>query len=513
MAFVSNSKTAIDAWGKFGNHDWSWEALAPYYKKFHTLSRPSDATVEHLRLNIDDALHSDGPVHVSFPEDTENPLTSAWVNAFATLGLPSNSDPFTGTMTGGYINSATIDAKTRTRSSAAISYLEPAKSRPNLHVETGVLVHKIIFDTTGEKPKAIGVELLKEGRTTIFNASKEIILAAGTVGSPKLLELSGVGDRDRLENLGIKVIVDNPNVGENFQDHASVGLSFEVVDGIKTLDSLNRQEPEAIQEAMMQYMQDKTGPFSSNSNIAAAMLPLPELLNGSDAALKLDEIIEGLWDDKIIDDDFTPEHSAFVRSVLGKPTEPTANVFAFEAGANFLPEAGGDIMSSKQIQGNFLSICAYLYFPLSRGSIHITSSDPAQKPAINPRYLEHPLDLELMARHLSFIETLIRTEPLSKCLKPNGRRSRGAPTDLRDLNATKAYIKKAALSAWHLTSSCAMLPRNKGGVVDSELCVHGVQGLRIVDASIMPIATRGNPQSTVYAVAERAASLIKLGNA
>lgn len=176
---------------------------------------------------------------------------------------------------------------------------------------------------------------------------------------------------------------------------------------------------------------------------------------------------------------------------------------------DFIPEgAGVDIIQNASGGGNFLTICAALLFPLSRGSSHITSSDPAEKPSIDPRYLSHPLDLEVLARLVRYIDTIARADPLAGLLMPGGRRSHGAPADLADLEQARAYARRAALSCWHLTSTCAMLPRDRGGVVDPGLSVYGTEGLRIVDSSVVPLATRGNPQTTVYAVAERAADLI-----
>lgn len=134
-------------------------------------------------------------------------------------------------------------------------------------------------------------------------------------------------------------------------------------------------------------------------------------------------------------------------------------------------------------------------FPLSRGYSHINSADVTAKPTIDPRYMTHPLDVEILARLVAYIDTITKTEPLAKLLKPGGRRSYGAPGDLTDLEQVRAYIKKSTLSCWHPTSTCALLPRERGGVV--------------VDSSIIPVQTRGHTQTTVYAVAERAADLIK----
>lgn len=148
-------------------------------------------------------------------------------------------------------------------------------------------------------------------------------------------------------------------------------------------------------------------------------------------------------------------------------------------------------------------------FPLSRGSSHINSADVTAKPTIDPRYMTHPLDVEILARLVAYIDTITKTEPFAGLLKPGGRRSYGSPEDLTDLGQARAYVKSSTLSCWHPTSTCALLPRERGGVVDPQLRVYGVEGLRIVDSSIIPVQTRGNTQTTVYAVAERAADLIK----
>ncbi|KAI0141132.1 hypothetical protein F4776DRAFT_550199 [Hypoxylon sp. NC0597] len=517
QAFVANSKAAIDAWGEFGNHGWDWQTLAPYYRKSHTLSCPTPAVYDHLRLSyIDDTIRAkDGPVQVSFPDEASDPLPAAWVDTLTRLGFPPSGDPFSGDMTGGYINAMSVDPSSRTRSDSATAYYEPAKSRPNLHVITGALVDKIVFDMSGDLPRAIGVQFQKDDRRIIARANNEVILAAGAFGTPKLLELSGIGSRERLEPLGIPIVVDNPNVGENLQDHPTACVSFEAAEGVKTMDDLSRQDPEAIAAAMQEYAANKTGPLAVGGNFIGSLLPVADFL-----AADAEETLKAALNMQVPSDlsgPFSPYHTAFVHSMLAKRTEGTGNIFLYASCGNFIPEgAGADIVQTASSDGNFLTFCAALLFPLSRGSVHIASSDPAQKPIIDPRYLQHPLDVEVLARHLTYIDKIVHTEPLSRYIKPNGRRSAGAPSNLSDLDQVKQYIKKATLSCWHPTSSCAMLPRERGGVVDPKLKVYGVESLRVVDSSAIPMATRGNPQTTVYAVAERAADLIKehygLGN-
>ncbi|KAI1313201.1 hypothetical protein F5Y03DRAFT_338385 [Xylaria venustula] len=510
QAFVANSKAAVDAWEEFGNPGWNWETLSPYYRKFHTLSRPSAETVRHLRLNyIDESLRAtEGPVQASFPDVIDDPLPGAWVDTLAALGHPASGDPFSGRFTGGYINSMSIDPETRTRSDAVTAYIEPIKTRQNLQIITGALAEKLVFDTTGAELKVTGVQIRKDGNSVIVKAAKEVILAAGVFGSPKLLELSGIGSHERLENLSIPVIVDNPNVGENLQDHPNVGLSFEVVDGVKTLDAISRQEPEALAAAMNEYMTKKTGPLAVGANYAGSLLRVPDFADAPSSEVTLEEVLKTATN--TTPGPFSSDHAAFVRSVLTNRNEGPGNLFTYAAFSNFIPEdSGADIIQQVATKGNFLTICAALLHPLSRGSAHINSSDPDEKPTIDPRYLEHPVDLDVLACYVRFIDQIVKTEPFSRYIKPNGRRSNEFPINMNNLNEVKEYVKKATLSCWHPTSTCAMLPLDKGGVVDPNLKVYGVANLRVVDTSILPIVTRGNPQTTVYAVAERAADIIR----
>lgn len=475
QAFVANSKSAMDAWAGFGSPGWDWKTMAPYFRKFYTLHRPSDAVSNNLRLDyIDDEVRgTDGPIQASFPDEVEDPVPSAWVDTLSVLGYPPSGDPFSGDFTGAYVNAMSIDPATRTRSDAATSYYEPSKARPNLHIMTGAAAEKLNFDTTGQVPRAVGVQVKKDGKSFTLEASKEVILAAGVFGSAKLLELSGIGDQQLLERMSISVLVNNPNVGENLQDHPNAAVSFEVAEGTPTMDGLSRQEPETIGAAMHEYATNKRGPFAVGGNYAGSLIPIPDLVEGPDAEATLKKLLEVA--NSASPGDFSPHHAEFVRSVLGKRTEGTANIFTYAACSskstmifpsacyNFLYQPGNSQPSQKKRgltllfmtgsidplapkpPGDYLTLCAVPLFPLSRGNSHIASSDPNEKPIIDPRYLEHPLDLEILARLVTYFDTIIKTEPLSKLLKPNGQRSSGAP-DLSDLEQVKAYVKAATLT-------------------------------------------------------------------
>lgn len=278
----------------------------------------------------DAVIGTDGPIHASFPEEVDDPIPSAWVDTLSALGYPASGDPFSGEFTGGYINAMSIDPETRTRSDAATAYFKPAKDRPNLHVITNSLAEKVIFDTSGDLPRAIAVQLQHNGKSSILKANKEIILSAGVFGTPKLLELSGIGGKTLLQKYNIPVIVDNPNVGENLQDHPNAGVSFEVVDGIKTLDGLSRQEPEAIGAAMQEYIANKKGPFAVGGNFAGAMLPVPDFVDGPDASGTLRQILDATKD-AMIAEDFSSLHQEFIHSILEKRSEGVGNFFTYAA--------------------------------------------------------------------------------------------------------------------------------------------------------------------------------------
>ncbi|KAF7919317.1 uncharacterized protein EAE97_011649 [Botrytis byssoidea] len=510
QAWIAPSKYTVDAWATFGNSSWTWDTISPYFQKSCTLTKPSPEAYSHLSLSyIDEKVQSKftGPVQTSFAEEVNDPLPKAWVDTWAELGYGVTGDPFSGVAVGGYVNAMNIDPVTKQRSHALSAYYEPIKTRENLVVKTSAFVEKILLDGKTSDVVAKGVSYIKDGKTETATVIQEVILAAGVFATPKLLELSGIGSASLLELFDIPVIIDNANVGENLQDHLNAGFSFEVADGVKTVDALARQDQAAIGAAMEAYMKEQKGPFASGGNFAGGFLPVVDFLT-PEGKKELAKLLQEIKDDG---KPSTKSHIEFVNDLLNTPTEGSGCFFSYPAQGNFIPEAGSnDIMISANADaGNYFTICSMLLHPLSRGSSHITSSNPETKVTIDPKYLSNPLDLEVLARHVRYISKIVSSEPLKSFLKPNGKKNYGAPEDMDDLEQIKEYVKKAALSAWHPTSTCAMLPLEKGGVVNEKLVVYGTKNLRIVDASVFPLATRGNCQTTVYAVAEKGADLIK----
>lgn len=238
QAFILPSSNGIDAWAQLGNEGWSWEAMEAYYRKFYTLNVPDVATSQHLGLDYitDTDKAARGPVQVSYTGIVQDPLSKAWVDTFKGLKHDMTGDPFSHRSLGGYANAATVDPSSKTRSYAATAYYAPVSQRTNLSVLTGAQVEKIDLTEGDGKMIANAVHFNCEGKSFKVGVRKEVILAPGTFQSPKILELSGIGNPQVLMPLDIPVVIDNKNVGENLQDHLMTGISFEVNDGVMTGD-------------------------------------------------------------------------------------------------------------------------------------------------------------------------------------------------------------------------------------------------------------------------------------
>ncbi|KAL2793769.1 glucose-methanol-choline oxidoreductase [Aspergillus keveii] len=504
QAFVAPTKAGIDAWASLGATGWTFENLQPYYKKSYTLQLPDAETQVHIGIDWLDAdiNGSSGPIKASFPAQLADPLAKAWIDTFKNLGFGAVGDPFSGKSLGGYSNLASVDSATKTRSYAAPAYGGPAAER-GVRIVTKALVQRILFDGADSSDVvATGVDALIGGQVQTFQAKKEVILCGGAFGTPKILELSGIGNGELLHQFNIPVTVHNPNVGENLQDHLMTGVSFEAVDGVVTVDALLRQEPEAIAAAMQQYTEHKKGPMTIGGVQSCAFMPIIDFhASNSQRESTMQEYIATLLPNP-------DERSKAIQKIFIQPNEPTCMMFMFLAQANLHDDTGDSFVGSSLQQGNFISLGLETNLPFSRGNAHISSADPAAKQVIDPRYFSHPLDLEIMARNLLDVERLHKVAPLSNFIKPNGRRNH-PDAFLSDLESAKKYLRDTAKTAYHFCGTAAMLPREKGGVVDEQLKVYGTTNLRVCDASVFPLIPAANIMSSVYAFAERGADIIR----
>lgn len=500
LVYTPPTKETIDAWVKLGNKGWEWDSFRKSLEKSHRLTS-----------SVDGSTSGNGPLQVWVPDIANNPWSKVWSGTLDNLGFKPVDDTSSDWSVGTIVNADTVNPATGQRSYAVSAYFEPARQRENITVITGASVQKILFDTTSTatEPTAIGVEYDTGDGTTVAYASKEVILAAGTLNSPRLLELSGVGARAKLEKLGVDVVVENPFVGENLQCHSMCAVSFESDE-----DALKK--PSSNREALSTVTNGDMPKYLGTGLNAAAYLPFPGIDTPAGVS-DLEDILrkysreqensEANAEPSIATANklFEDMHAEFVHSLL-RAKDGVSGYYV--SSPCYVPVSGPPSPGSE----TYFSILLLLPHPLSRGSVHVTSASPLERNlAINPRFLSHPLDIELFARHLCQTEKIVATQPLADCIKLGGKRNPAASRigAFTDLETAKTYLRQTSVGAHHYTGTCSMMAKEYGGVVDEKLRVYGCRNLRVCDASIFPITPPVNPQATVYAVAEHGASIIK----
>lgn len=521
QCLIPPSASNIDAWESLGNPGWNYTTLAPYLKKPFSITLPDEELSAHLKLSWgkEFAEGGKGPVEVSFTDVKENDVGRAWIETFEGLGYGLTASPFSGKSTGAFSVASTVDAKTKTRSDAYTSYYLPVSDRPNLTLIPNATVQSIILQSSDEEsvdntcePTATGVTYTSpNGTTERISCKREIILCAGVFHSPKLLELSGIGDPEILAKHNIATKIENPYVGTNLQDHPMASISFEAADGLPTGDDMMRKDPSALKIAQDLYSNKQAGPFATNGLASFAYLPTVDFAHDDSALQKyLQTISES--ETKTIHPLEKPRLQ-FLRSLLEAGDEGTGQYFLYHAQATSIGVSTLQSLGANPQPGNFITIVSALSHPISSGTTHISSSDISEPPTINHRYLSNPLDLELLARHIRYVESNIATSsPLKQYLKEGGRRVHPASRLGGDLDRAREYVRIACQTNWHSCGTCAMASRENGGVVDEKLRVYGVRNLRVVDASVIPLVPQCNLQTVVYAIAERASDIIKEGN-
>lgn len=511
------SKSGFDSWEKLGNPGWGWDSMAPYFRKFHTFTAPEREEVrEDLMLDymVKDAQGDSGPVQVSFGAgDGFPPFSRAWPRAFKALNQELTGDPISGIASGAFSNPATIDPVTRQRSHAASAYYpDHVAQRPNLRVLTEALVEKVLLERQADGTvSANGVQFTaKDGKQRQIVVKREVILAAGALKTPQLLELSGIGSKELLTSHGIECLVDNPNVGENLQDHGFVPFSWEVADPLTSGDQL--RDPQVQIAAMAAYQSAAAGPLAI-CPISSSFLPL---LHEELSPTPLSSLLSHHLDRDLDSSSSTTlapglrAQYTLLRSQLLAPDDTSGQytLAPFQLTPNLNSDPSPAATFSMSVPGFYASIVAVLNHPFSRGAVHVRSPSPADAPTLDTRTLSHPLDLELHARHALLLERLRATPPLAPLFKPAGRRLHNGGAPVETLDQAREAVRSSFSPHFHVCGTAAMMARELGGVVDARLRVWGCEGLRVVDASVFPLIPRGNIQADVYAVAERAAGLL-----
>jgi choline dehydrogenase-like flavoprotein len=421
-----------DEWRQAGCTGWGYEDVLPYFRK----AEDNDTWSNRWH-------GQGGPLGVSKPA-APLPICEAYFAAAGQLGIPTNPDLTSETPDGvGYYQ---LTQRKVQRSSASKAYLSPVeRDRSNLSVLTGEQVLRIVV----EGGRAVGVELARHG---VLRADREVILSAGAIGSPRLLQLSGIGPGDHLRALGIPVVLDQPGVGANLQDHLDLFVIAECT-GPHTYDRYAKPHWSVV--AGLQYLLTRTGP------VASSLFETGGFWYADPAARSPD-----------------------IQFHLGLGS-------GIEAGVAALPQGGVTLNS------------AYLR-PRSRGTVRLASADPLAAPLIDPNYWEDPHDRAMSIKGLKLAQEIMRQD----ALKPYVLAERLPGPEVRTEADYIAYACAHAKTDHHPAGTCRM-GADPGAVVDPRLRFNGIEGLRVVDASIMPTVVSSNTNAATIMIAERAADLIR----
>jgi choline dehydrogenase len=440
MVHVRGQAADFDDWKARGNPGWGWSDVLPYFRKSEDFA------------GGDTARGVGGPLHVTDVSNDCHPLCDAYLRACAETGLPRTPD-FNGTNQEG-VGLYQIATRSGLRMSAARAYLWHAMKRPNLAVEVRAHAARIRFDGK----RAVSVEYRRDGMVQTARARREIILSAGAINSPQLLQLSGVGDATLLKSHGIDVVHDSPAVGRNLQDHLCI-------------DHLYRSRQPTLNEDLgtwrgrvrvgLRYLLSRRGPLAMSVNQGGGFIRTRPSLSRPNIQLY-----------------FSP--LSYTRGVPGKRA----------------------LMRPDRFPG-FL-IGAQPCRPTSRGHIAIRSNDPFAAPAIHPNSLATDDDRRDMLEASKFLRRLSAAPSLAAIIADEIQPGAAVQSDAEFVED----IRQRASTVFHPVSTCRMGPDATSDVVDSQLAVHGLDGLRVADASIFPGLTSGNTNAPTIMVAEKAADMI-----
>lgn len=436
LLYVRGQPEDYDRWRQMGNPGWGWDDVLPLFKRAENNERGADD------------FHGDaGPLSVSNMR-IQRPICDAWVAAAQAAGYPFNPDYNGAQQEGvGYFQLTTRNGR---RCSAAVAYLNPVKKRPNLHIETNALASRIVF----EGKKAVGVAYLDaSGSEKIVKARREVILSGGSLNSPHLLMLSGIGEAEHLKANGIDPIHDLKGVGKNLQDHLQARLVFKCNE-----PTLNDEVRSLVDQARiaLKYALFRAGPMTMAASLATGFM-------------------------KTREDIATPDIQFHVQP--WSADSPGEGVHPFSAFT--------------------MSVCQLR--PESRGEIRLAGNNPRTYPKIHPNYLSTETDCQTITEGVKIARRIARHAPLTSKIAEEFRPQ--ASLDMDDDAGTLDWARNNSVSIYHPTGTCKM-GSDVNAVVDSQLRVHGLTGLRVADCSIMPEIVSGNTNAPAIMIGEKASDLI-----
>ncbi len=435
LIYVRGQPEDFDHWAQLGNRGWGWDGVLPYFKK-----------AENWEGEANEWRGKGGPLFTSRMTDIP-PLCRAAIEAGQQIGLEYRDD--VNALPHGGIGYCQQTRGGRRRASTARTYLRPAMKRPNLQVVTKALVNRIVFDGS----RAVAVEYERGGAVQRADADREVILSAGAIGSPHILQLSGVGMPGHLNRVGIPVHHALAGVGQNLQDHYIARISYPVT-GTPTVNERSRGL--ALAGEVLRYLVTGKGMLTYSASLAAASV-------------------------KVLEESATPDMQCSI------------------APGSFKDGQIGELDDFPGITAG-----AWQMRPLSRGYVEARSGDPRQAPAINPRYLSDQTDRRAIVGGLRFIRRLFAAPALAKYCGTEILPGSAVETDDELLD----YARQKGSTVYHPTCTCKM-GSDQMAVVDDQLRVHGLDRLRVIDASVMPTVTSTNTNAPTIMIAERGADLIR----
>lgn len=511
MVWTRGSAKDYDSWGNLNAdegqsnpYNWRWNDLLPYFQKNEKFAVNVDTSTQdafHIHPNM--AYHGyAGPVSVTYPnfiyEQSANLLSG-----MEEMGLSIISEPNDGTCIGAMINPSSMSVQNQSRSDGRTAYFDPVIDRSNLHIATGQTVTRILLETVDQLQRAVGVEFANSNEAQRMNisCSNEVILAAGAIFSPTLLQVSGIGPESVLASLNVPVKLDLPGVGANFQDHGMLHPVYSFTkESLFTATTVNSNSA-SMAAASDEYYSNHTGPLTAP---LISTIAFPAMRDFADDWVELIDQAQ----QRDVDSTLPPDTPDTVRAGYLAQREYQIPLLRdrTEGAIEILADSIGTISVAMQR-------------PLSRGTVRPSSSNMFDSPLVDPRYCSEPFDCLVLARALLFNCGLINTGPVAELL-PVVQEPYFCPDPAAEDNMTAAarddmnsrfldLAKQHIATEFHPSGSTAMLPLELGGVVDTELRIHGTQNLRVVDAGVMPMVLGAHLQSAVYAIAERASDIIK----
>jgi choline dehydrogenase len=436
LIFIRGQREDFDDWEQAGAAGWGYRDVLPHFRTLESFDGPP---------NQYRGAH--GPLRVS-PLRNDHPACRAWVNAARELGLPANADFNGGTTYGVGPYQLSIDP--RWRESAAVAFLRPALARPNLTVTTAAHATRITLKGT----RAVGVEWLRGGQAAAARADSEVILSAGAVQSPQLLQLSGIGPAALLRQYGIAVAVDLPGVGENLQDH----YQARTIVRLKARNSLNDDVRNPLRLAHMgwEWLAHGRGPLTVGAGQVGGAACTQYARNGR------------------------PDVQFNVMPLsVDKPGDPLHRYSGFTASL-------------------------WQCHPRSRGRIAIRSADPLDALRIEPRYLSAELDTKVVVAGIRMLREIYHQRAFRDLWDRDVLPGLPVQTDQQLLDFARTH----GGTVFHASGTCRM-GSDEMAVVDPALCVHGIDGLRVIDASIMPTITSANTNAASLMIGEKGAALVR----